>query len=509
MCDSSSDPGRHSRIHLELSRKEVRVERRLFLGGLALTALPQPPAQAPEPGRVFDVRRFGALGDGKADDTAPMRRAVAEAAKTGGIVHLPAGDYAVSGPIALPASRVWHLRGEGRTLTRLRPGAGATACDLVSSSAGHRRTEFGCSIEDVTIDGGGLPGTAVNLAAQSLLSMRRVYICNVRGSGLVLDGAWDSILDDVFVESCGTSTDPAVVCRSPDVSGGESMNNVVFLNVHIETNADTTHLDISGTARNPTDTIQFFALKCHGDPRTGAPGRPLIRLNRYTIGCSFFGGIAAWGKGTSQIEVDGSRNKFIGIDHGAGPPGGSPDFAYHFSGNANGNHVLTPNFKNGIGPVVYKAGYMRVDQGAGHNKLLFPQMSTGPTPVPRVLSDEGRGTLFLGDDINDAGGLYLRHGQGFSPLVTNGISATQIAARNLRGSVSLSGGATDAEVKLPTAEADDAYFVTCTVSGVRGKPAPGARRVWLTDKTAQGFRVRCEEAPGGDSAVSVDWILMR
>lgn len=485
------------------------MERRLFLGGLALTALPQPPAQAPEPGRVFDVRRFGALGDGKADDTAPMRRAVAEAAKTGGIVHLPAGDYAVSGPIALPASRVWHLRGEGRTLTRLRPGAGATACDLVSSSAGHRRTEFGCSIEDVTIDGGGLPGTAVNLAAQSLLSMRRVYICNVRGSGLVLDGAWDSILDDVFVESCGTSTDPAVVCRSPDVSGGESMNNVVFLNVHIETNADTTHLDISGTARNPTDTIQFFALKCHGDPRTGAPGRPLIRLNRYTIGCSFFGGIAAWGKGTSQIEVDGSRNKFIGIDHGAGPPGGSPDFAYHFSGNANGNHVLTPNFKNGIGPVVYKAGYMRVDQGAGHNKLLFPQMSTGPTPVPRVLSDEGRGTLFLGDDINDAGGLYLRHGQGFSPLVTNGISATQIAARNLRGSVSLSGGATDAEVKLPTAEADDAYFVTCTVSGVRGKPAPGARRVWLTDKTAQGFRVRCEEAPGGNSAVSVDWILMR
>lgn len=486
------------------------MERRLFLGGLALTAVPRPSAQAPESGRVFDVRRFGALGDGRADDTGAMRRAVAEAAKVGGIVHLPAGDYAVAGPLSLPASRVWHLRGEGRNLTRLRPGTGATDCSLVNSTAGHRRTEFGCSIEDLTIDGGGLPGTAINLAAHSLLSLRRVYVCQVRGSGLVLDGAWDSILDDVFIEACGTAADPAVVCRSPESpSGGESMNNVVFLNVHIETNADTTHLDISGTARNPTDTIQFFALKCHGDPKTGAPGRPLIRLNRYTIGCSFFGGLAAWGRGTSQIEVDGSRNKFIGIDHGAGPPGGSPDFAYHFTANANGNHVLTPNFKNGVGPAVYKSGYMRVEPGASHNKLLFPQMSTGPAPVPRILSDEGRGTLFLGDDINDAGGLYLRHGQGFSPLVTNGISGTQVAARNLRGSVVLAGGSTDAEVKLPTPEPDDAYFVTCAVSGVRGGPAAGAHRVWLSDKTAQGFHVRCEEAPGGSNQVSVDWILVR
>jgi hypothetical protein len=386
----------------------------------------------------------------------------------------------------------------------------ASACNLVRSSAGHRRSEFGCSIEDLTIDGGGLPGTAVSLAAQSLISLRRVSICNAKGSGLVLDGAWDSVLDDVFIEGCGSPTDAAVVCRSPEnAPNGNSMNNVVFLNVHIETNADTTHLDVSGTERNPTDTLQFFALKCHGNPRTGAPGRPLIRLNRYTIGCSFFGGIAAWGKGRSQIEVDGSRNKFIGLDHGASPPGGGPDFAYHFLENATGNHVVSPNFKNGIGPTVYRSAYMRVEPGANHNKLLFPQMSTGPLPVPRILSDEGRGTLFLGDDINDAGGFYLRHGQGFSPLLTNGISGTQVPARNLRGSVSLAGNVTDVEVNLPTPEPDDAYFVTCSVAAVRGRPAAGARRVWLTDKTPRGFHVRCEEPPGGDSAVSVDWMLVR
>lgn len=287
------------------------------------------------------------------------------------------------------------------------------------------------------------------------------------------------------------------------------MNNCVFVNLHIETDAETIHLDIAGTEPNPTDTLQFFALKCHGDPATGRPGLPLVRLDRHTIGCSFFGGLAAWGKGTSQIEVDGQRNKFVGIDHGAGPPGGSPEYAYRFTGNANGNHVLTPNFKNGVGDRVYRSGYMRVESGASHNKLLFPQMSTGPAPVDRVLSDAGRGTLFLGDDINDAGGLYLRHGQGFTPLVTNGISGTSVPARNLRGTVVIGGKDTQADVKLLTPEADDAYFVTCTVSGGHGQPAAGARRVWLSDKTRQGFRVRCEEAPGGDSSVSVDWILVR
>ena len=485
------------------------MERRHFLGGLAVTAWPRHLVQPEQPGRVFDVRQFGAAGDGRTDDTSAIRRAVAEAGKAGGIVHVPAGDYLVSGPLALPASRVWQLRGEGRDLTRLRLGGGAGVCDLIQTVPGNRRAAFGCGIQDLTLDGAGLPGTLVRLVDHTLLSLRRVYIVNAAGSGLVLEGLFDCMFDDVFVEGCGTTAAPAVVCRSAASPASNSMNNCVFVNLHIETDAETIHLDIAGTEPNPTDTLQFFALKCHGDPATGRPGLPLVRLDRHTIGCSFFGGVAAWGKGTSQIEVDGQRNKFLGIDHGAGPPGGSPEYAYRFTGNATANHVLTPNFKNGVGDRVYRSGYVRVESGASHTKLLFPQMSTGPAPLDRVLSDEGRGTLFIGDDINDAGGLYLRHGQGFTPLVTNGISGTSVPARNLRGTVVMTGKDTGADVKLPTPEADDAYFVTCTVTGGRGKPAAGARRVWLSDKTKQGFRVRCEEAPGGDSSVSVDWILVR
>jgi polygalacturonase len=53
-----------------------------------------PPAERPAAPPEFDVRRFGAVGDGLALDTAAINRAIAAAhAQGGGTVVLPAGDY--------------------------------------------------------------------------------------------------------------------------------------------------------------------------------------------------------------------------------------------------------------------------------------------------------------------------------------------------------------------------------------------------------------------------------
>lgn len=58
------------------------------------------------------MRRFGAKGDGKADDTAALEFALAAANAVPGVVHLPAGTYRLSRPLTITAGGV-VLRGDG------------------------------------------------------------------------------------------------------------------------------------------------------------------------------------------------------------------------------------------------------------------------------------------------------------------------------------------------------------------------------------------------------------
>ena len=57
----------------------------------------------PEREGVFPVAAYGAKGDGVADDTAAIQRAIDAAAKLGGIVSLPPGRFLVAGSLTVPA----------------------------------------------------------------------------------------------------------------------------------------------------------------------------------------------------------------------------------------------------------------------------------------------------------------------------------------------------------------------------------------------------------------------
>jgi polygalacturonase len=65
-------------------------------------------------GAEFDVRDYGATGDGKTLDTAAIQKALNECGKNGGTVHLPAGTY-LSGPLMLGTKTTLQLD-EGATL---------------------------------------------------------------------------------------------------------------------------------------------------------------------------------------------------------------------------------------------------------------------------------------------------------------------------------------------------------------------------------------------------------
>ena len=76
---------------------DVSVHRREFLGLVAASGslASRARAQSANPFGAFDVRQFGATGDGKTLDTPAVTRAiVAATAAGGGTVHFPAGTYA-------------------------------------------------------------------------------------------------------------------------------------------------------------------------------------------------------------------------------------------------------------------------------------------------------------------------------------------------------------------------------------------------------------------------------
>lgn len=71
------------------------------------------------PGPLFDVRSYGAVGDGQTDDTAAFTQAIGEAGRHGGgVVYAPPGNYSISKVLWVHHSGV-VIRGAGQQMTTL------------------------------------------------------------------------------------------------------------------------------------------------------------------------------------------------------------------------------------------------------------------------------------------------------------------------------------------------------------------------------------------------------
>ena len=52
--------------------------------------------------KIYNVKNFGAVGDGKTDDTQPIQKAINEAIESGGTVFIPQGIYLITETIQIP-----------------------------------------------------------------------------------------------------------------------------------------------------------------------------------------------------------------------------------------------------------------------------------------------------------------------------------------------------------------------------------------------------------------------
>jgi polygalacturonase len=141
---------------------------------MSLSARAQSPAASPSAasGRQYDVRAFGAKGDGTTIDSDAINRAIVSAAAAGGgTVYFPAGTYA-SHSIRLRSHVGLYLdqgavllaadTGGGRGFDPAEPGPGNAFQDF-GHSHWHNSLIWGDSVEDVSITGHGrIDGTKLS-----------------------------------------------------------------------------------------------------------------------------------------------------------------------------------------------------------------------------------------------------------------------------------------------------------------------------------------------------------
>lgn len=68
---------------------------------------------------MINVKSYGAIGDGVADDTAAIQAAVNQALNTNAVCYIPAGDYLISSKIDFVTQSGWAVQGSGSKITRI------------------------------------------------------------------------------------------------------------------------------------------------------------------------------------------------------------------------------------------------------------------------------------------------------------------------------------------------------------------------------------------------------
>jgi Pectate lyase superfamily protein len=138
-------PGRRG-----LAKSALLGSAALLLGGQASA---QTGAQSEGGEAAMNVRKFGAIGDGKTDDTKAMQRALDAAGAVQGAVIVPPGvylavDLRVPPNTALMGNPTWDFRGPGGTVLRLATGDAKCLLNITEAK--------GTTIDGLAIDGADL-----------------------------------------------------------------------------------------------------------------------------------------------------------------------------------------------------------------------------------------------------------------------------------------------------------------------------------------------------------------
>lgn len=148
----------------------------------------------------FDVRSYGAVGDGSTDDSSAFYQALQAAAVAGGTVYVPAGTFRVSQQYLTGNGIAVRGAGVGATTVKLKDGLSA---DNVFSGT----SVSDCLVADMTINCnrqnylGATGAVAVFFTLGSRNTIRNVRVTNAFEQGIAIAGATYTTITDVVVDN--------------------------------------------------------------------------------------------------------------------------------------------------------------------------------------------------------------------------------------------------------------------------------------------------------------------
>lgn len=341
--DRSPIAGRGPHLMTLLRRDALKYA--LSATGMVLLAAVAAPAVAVADGvqlSAFNVKAYGATGDGTTDDTAAIH-AARDAAGVGGLVIIPPGTYLVSGLAANVASQRWDLS-DGAVI-KMKVGA-AVPLSVTASGVSVTGGVFDCS--DATRDKGGKNGITITADGVTIRQVRvlnspyhgiAAYACNQitisgcsvtnsAGAGIwAQNGSLPSIYDIVIMDNMVDNSSAGKLAEGIGVRGNKNTQRVSRVTVSRNTvclpygqSGQTGNISVTnGTdwiIQNNTIIGGYFGITCPDPIRASISINVIRGFNR--IGIEIPGAVDDVTVMGNIVDPDGTPAS-SGIQASAGP----------------------------------------------------------------------------------------------------------------------------------------------------------------------------------------------
>lgn len=355
---------------------------------------------------VVNVKDYGAVGNGRADDTAAIQDAITAVPNSGGVVRLPAGTYRISSSLSITESGV-TLAGDGMFATEISVGGSFDAVSISNAATGTRVTALEIVASVTQTSGAGIKADSTGNAVYISL-IDNVYFSTFNGIELYNTNT-TTILhcrmnNQNYGLYCGNGCS-IVRFTNAEVGGGAAgvfldggCASIKLLQVEIFTNGHAVALDAVNGASAP-DYVYMYDVEANPG---SAPSGPYFYLNDagevHLVECWSDGGPQAIQINSGTVTILGGRfgdgaSPVIGIAGGqsitiigssiAGSPNSGTGIGITGGGNVRVIGCIFGLFGDALGYAVAVAstytGSYSVSSGGTTGNILIEGCSLGHT----------------------------------------------------------------------------------------------------------------------------------